>query len=130
MRKEDAGPVAKFLGLLFLGAADVAKNHQRLDIDALAAAFVAGLALVNADTDAQRGDKTMMDVLIPAVTTLRDAADAGLPIPEALGAAADAAADEAEKTADLEAKTGTAGTQDPGAASVALLFRGLADWCE
>jgi dihydroxyacetone kinase-like protein len=130
MRKENAGPVAKLLGLLFLGAADVAKEHQHLDTDGLAAALVAGLALVNSETDAHAGDRTMMDALIPAITNLRDAADTGLPIPEALAAAADAANDEAEQTADMDAEESIGGGQDPGAVTVALLFRGLADWCE
>ena len=84
---------------------------------------------------ANLGDKTMMDALIPAVEALQAAASGGDSAAAALAKAADAAHAGAESTKALRARFGKArnlgdrslGHQDPGATSIALLFRGLAE---
>jgi dihydroxyacetone kinase-like protein len=81
------------------------------------------------------GDKTMLDALLPAVDALRAAAAAGDSPAAALAAAAAAAQTGVENTKQQVARFGKArnlgerslGHQDPGATSIALLFRGLAD---
>jgi dihydroxyacetone kinase-like protein len=131
----DGGATGPLFGTLFLGMADAVGDRASLDVSALADAFVAGLAALEQQTPARPGDKTMMDALVPAVTALRDAADAGQDVATALQAAAAAAARGAEATRQLQArfgraknlKEGSIGSQDPGATSVALLFRGFAD---
>ena len=84
---------------------------------------------------AQRGDKTMLDALVPSVEVLHESAAHGVTLAQALAAAAAAAADGLEATRPLVARRGrasylgerSAGHLDPGAASAALLIRALAD---
>jgi dihydroxyacetone kinase-like protein len=83
---------------------------------------------------ASPGDKTMLDALVPALEAVRAAAP-GRPLPELLGDAAAAAEAGALATIPLVARKGrasylgerSAGHEDPGAASSALLLRALAD---
>lgn len=83
--------------------------------------------------EAQPGDKTMLDALIPATEAFGASASEG--IPEAAKAAAEAAEQGAEATVPLVARKGrasylgerSAGHLDPGAASSALLIRALAE---
>jgi dihydroxyacetone kinase-like protein len=75
----------------------------------------------------------MMDALIPAVDAIRQAADGGKSIKEALQNAAEAAENGAISTKDFQARFGraknlgerTIGCQDPGATSMALIFQGF-----
>ena len=79
---------------------------------------------------AQRGEKTMIDALEPAVQALREAAD----LATALAASAEAAKQGAAATTPLVARKGRAsylgeraiGHQDPGATSLAMLLEELA----
>jgi dihydroxyacetone kinase-like protein len=83
---------------------------------------------------ASRGDKTMLDALLPAVESLRGAPPARS-LGEVLANAAAAAEDGALATIPLVARKGrasylgerSAGHEDPGAASSALLVRCLAE---
>ena len=100
----------------------------------LAEAFQAGLDGLTKLGGAVLGDKTMVDVLIPAIDTLRNAAADGASAAEALARAADVAEAEALETIPRRARKGRAsylgerseGHEDPGAASAALLWRTLA----
>jgi dihydroxyacetone kinase-like protein len=100
---------------------------------ALAVALRAALDGVRELGHAEAGDKTMVDVLLPAVTAYEAAAAEGLPV--AARAALEAAEKGAEATVPLQARKGRAsylgprstGHLDPGAASAVLLFRALAD---
>ena len=77
----------------------------------------------------------MVDALLPAVEALEEAAALGAEPAEALARAADAAERGALATIPLVARKGrasylgerSAGHEDPGAASSALLLRALAD---
>lgn len=99
------------------------------------------LALLRAFTDgvritgkAERGQKTMLDALLPAVETLEVQLNAGAPLAAAMHCAASAADAGAQATIPLMARRGraallgerTIGHQDPGATSSALLVRALA----
>ena len=129
----DGGASSSLLGTFFAGMADVPGESPTLDGRELAAAFGCGLAAVRKQTKAQPGDKTMMDALVPAVRALEASAEAGHPVVEALRCAAEAADAGAEATRDFVARYGrakylgekTRGHQDPGAASIALLFEGF-----
>ena len=82
---------------------------------------------------AEPGDKTMVDAVVPFVTTFREAVDGGRPASEAATSAAKAADVAAQNTAELRPKLGRArplaersvGTPDPGATSFALIARVL-----
>ncbi|MGW2252945.1 dihydroxyacetone kinase subunit DhaL [Kitasatospora sp. NPDC001660] len=102
---------------------------------ALAEALAAGLDAVRALGKAEPGDKTIVDAYTPAVAAFHTSAAAGITLPEAAAAAADAAEQGATDTIPLQARKGRAsylgerskGHQDPGATSTALIFRALAD---
>jgi dihydroxyacetone kinase-like protein len=93
-------------------------------VEALDAA-VAGVVELGA---AAPGDKTMVDALVPALATLRECVDEGLPLADALTRAADAAEEGARATVPMQARKGRAsylgersiGHQDPGATSAAF----------
>jgi phosphoenolpyruvate---glycerone phosphotransferase subunit DhaL len=104
-----------------------------LDGTGLANALDAALAGVVELGAAESGDKTMVDALRPAAAALRAAVDRGAPLPEALEAAANAAADGTRATVPMQARKGRAsylgersiGHEDPGAASTALIVAAL-----
>ncbi len=108
-------------------------NNEELDASALAAAFGAGLEGVFKYTKARRGDKTMIDALEPAVVAAKEAADGGGTATATLEAAAAAAEQGAAATEEMQARFGRAknmgekskGNKDPGATSVALIFKGF-----
>jgi dihydroxyacetone kinase-like protein len=131
----DAGATGPLLGSLFMGMIEPVGEAAALDAPLLAAMFAAGLAKMRAISKAEVGDKTMLDALVPAVAALQAAAAAGEPVATALAQAAAAAQSGAESTKGLRARFGKArnlgdrslGHQDPGATSMALWFRGLAE---
>jgi dihydroxyacetone kinase-like protein len=75
---------------------------------------------------ADRGDKTLLDALIPACEAAGEAAEGGKTMIETARDAADAAAEGVKATVDMVSKTGrarsfgerTRGVKDPGAAAV------------
>jgi dihydroxyacetone kinase-like protein len=95
----------------------------------LAAALRAGLDGVAARGKAERGDKTMLDALGPAVDALDAALADGRGLGDALAAARSAAEQGRDATIGLQARKGRAsylgersiGHQDPGATSVELM---------
>jgi len=130
----DGGATGPLLGSFFLGMADEVGERPALDTKGLAGAFEAGGARVRKQSKAQAGDKTMLDALLPALTALRAAADAGKDSDQALQEAAEAAARGAEATRDWVPRFGkarfagerTRGHPDPGATSLAMIFAGFA----
>ena len=127
------GASGPLYGTLFLRMAPVA-GETALEPETFAKALRAGLDGVVARGKAELGDKTMVDALAPAL----DAFDAALAGGEALGPAlraASAAADAGrDATTPLVARKGrasylgerSAGHQDPGATSTALLLAAAA----
>jgi dihydroxyacetone kinase-like protein len=123
------GASGPLYGTFFLRMAG-ALGPEPADDETFARALRAGLDGVIARGKAEPGDKTMLDALAPAC----DALDAALAAGEALGPALTAAAEAARKgrdaTVPLVARKGrasylgerSAGHQDPGATSTALLL--------
>jgi dihydroxyacetone kinase-like protein len=126
-----AGPL---YGTLFMQMGSATAGHEEVDVSGLADALAAGLEGVRKRGKAEPGDKTMVDALLPAVDALRVAAGEGADEGEALRRAADAAEAGARDTVPLVARKGrasylgerSAGHQDPGATSSALLLRSAA----
>jgi dihydroxyacetone kinase-like protein len=125
------GASGPLFGTLFLrmggslGAADAASAAD------VATAFRAGLEGVVARGKAEAGDKTMVDALTPAVEALEAAVGDQQPLAAALAAAHDAALAGRDATTPMVARKGrasylgerSAGHQDPGATTVALLLQ-------
>jgi len=130
----DAGSTGPLMGSLFMGMVEPVGDATEIDSPLLAAMLAAGLAKLRSISKAQVGDKTMMDALVPAVEALEKSAASGEPVAAALDKAAAAAEAGAASTKDFQAKFGKArnlgersiGHQDPGATSMAMLFRGFA----
>jgi len=100
----------------------------------LGAALAAALAGIRQLGAAEPGDKTMVDVLGPAVDAYQAAVDTGAELSGATRAAADAAARGLADTVPMQARKGrasylgarTIGHEDPGAASTVLILQALA----
>jgi dihydroxyacetone kinase-like protein len=130
----DGGASSSLLGSFFLGMRDgIRENVASFDCQELSAAFEAGLKAMRKQTAAKIGEKTMMDALIPAVESFSAATLESKGIENGLERAASAAKAGAEATKNLIARHGrarllgekTRGHEDPGAASIALLFQGF-----
>jgi len=125
------GASGPLYGTFFLRMAACAVDYYSLGPQSLAAAFTAGAEGVLARGKATAGDKTMLDALLPAVDALTSALADGRPFAAALHAAADAAEQGRDATVAMLARRGRAsylgersvGHQDPGATSMAMLFR-------
>lgn len=124
------GASGPLYGTFFLEAGKAVGSQSELDATALREALAAGLAGVRKRGKAELGDKTMIDALAPAVAAITD----GVDLPALLAQAATAARQGAKETIPLIARKGrasylgerSAGHEDPGAASSALLFDSLA----
>jgi triose/dihydroxyacetone kinase / FAD-AMP lyase (cyclizing) len=96
--------------------------------------FLAGCAAITDLGGAHRGDRTMLDALVPAAEAFRDAIREGKAA-QALRKAADAAAEGARETAKLAPRHGRSsylgeralGHVDPGAEAVAVWLVALAE---
>jgi dihydroxyacetone kinase-like protein len=124
-----AGPL---YGTLFLQMGQATAGRSELDLAGFTEALDAGVQGVIKRGKAEPGDKTMLDALGPALEALRtaDADD----VAGALQQAAEAAREGMEATVPMVARKGrasylgerSAGHQDPGATSSALLFEAAA----
>ena len=112
-----------------------AAGQSELSDEGWADALAAGVAGVQRRGKAELGDKTMVDVLVPAVETVRAALAGGAPLDEALRRSADAAQAAMTATIPLVARKGrasylgerSANHQDPGSMSSWLLLRTAAE---
>lgn len=129
-----AGPL---YGTAYLRAAKVT-GLAELDSGAVVAMLEAGLEGIVVRGKASTGEKTMVDAWSPAVEAAVAAADAGASPAAVLAAAAEAARAGAEATIPLVATKGrasylgerSAGHQDPGATSTALILDAAAATAE
>jgi dihydroxyacetone kinase-like protein len=122
-----AGPL---YGTFFLQLAAATAGKTQLDLSDWVAALQAGVDGVVMRGKASLGDKTMVDALAPALSTVKAAAADGATLPAALRRSADAAKQGMLATIPLVARKGRAsylgersvGHQDPGATSSHLLL--------
>lgn len=127
-----SGSTSTLLGAFFLGMSDHVSGTQ-LDAAAVKAMFACGLANVQKQTKAQKGDKTIMDALVPAVEAIQNCPSDD--IKELMNAGAEAALAGAQSTIELKANFGRArnygersiGYMDSGAASWSCMFASFAE---
>jgi dihydroxyacetone kinase len=112
------GTAASTIGALFatacLRAGRVVQGKQAIGLPDLAAMAAAAAAGIQERGKAQRGDKTVLDALLPAATALQAAAEAGVQATIPLKAQVGRAAWIAERSV---------GHPDPGATSFALMLK-------
>ena len=121
-------------GTLLLRMATTVGDRATASTPEVINALREGLEGVRARGRADLGDKTMVDVLAPAIDALDAAVASGASLADAASTAAIAAQAARDATTELVARKGrasylgdrSAGHVDPGAASTALLFAALA----
>jgi dihydroxyacetone kinase-like protein len=124
------GASGPLFGTFFLRMAAALGDAEAVSAADFAGALRAGLGGVVDRGKAEAGDKTMYDALAPAVDALDAALDGGEPLSSALETARDAAVAGRDATVPMVARKGrasylgdrSAGHQDPGATTVALLL--------
>ncbi|BAY88879.1 MULTISPECIES: dihydroxyacetone kinase subunit DhaL [unclassified Tolypothrix] len=127
------GASGPLYGTWFLRASTDVAHKQELNEQDLLVLLQAGLNGVLQRGKAQLGDKTMVDVLSPAVTAFAQAVDEGGDTVTALQQAVAAAEQSLQATIPMLAKKGRAsylgersiGHQDPGATSAYLMLKCL-----
>ncbi|BEM89087.1 dihydroxyacetone kinase subunit DhaL [Serratia marcescens] len=129
------GASGPLFGTFFIRAAQAANAKQSLDLTELHQVMQEGVEGVVMRGKAEPGDKTMCDVWWPVVASLDQSAQQNLSVAEALQRAADSAERAVESTITMQARKGRAsylgersiGHQDPGATSVMLMMKTLAE---
>ncbi len=133
-----SGPI---WGSAFRAAARYAGEQEALDLHGFAGMVQAAADGVYRTGErsfgrgAQVGDKTLMDALTPCARSLAESAEAGKSVDEALHRGAKAAVEGAEKTKEIVARMGRAGTvgerslgyPDAGAYALGVVFTKMAD---
>jgi len=128
------GASGVIFGSFFIGCAK-RLNADSLDARSFALALAGGLDEVRARGNANPGDKTMIDALLPAVEAAHVAAERGESLDDVVADAARAAVEGVEATKSMIAMTGKAkslgnrslGFVDPGALTLSLLLKSFAD---
>jgi dihydroxyacetone kinase-like protein len=128
------GASGPLYGAFFLQSSHATLHKTDLGLADLTSAMEAGYRGVVQLGKAAVGDKTMVDTLAAAVSSLRASCTHQESLPAAVQACRKAARLAAEGTIPMIARKGrasyigerSAGTQDPGATSAALLFESLA----
>jgi dihydroxyacetone kinase phosphoprotein-dependent L subunit len=127
-----SGPI---WGTAFLRAGSTAGSADRLEPAQIVAMLRASIEGIKARGKSDVGDKTLLDALVPAVSTIEEQISAGHDSAAIVRAAAATAREHAEATRPMQAMRGRAsytgersiGTLDAGAIAVALMFETLAD---
>ena len=131
---EIGGAMGPLYGTFFRELAKPAKGVERIDGPLFQSMLQKATDAVAALGGAQPGDKTLLDVLAPALAALKGALAAGKPFGEALAEMSEAAERGKEATRGMIAKMGRAsrlgersrGVLDAGATSCALILRSIA----
>ncbi len=138
------GASGPLFGTFFIRAAQTTQARQSLTLEELYQMFRDGADGVISRGKAEPGDKTMCDVWVPVVESLRQSCEQNLslrqsceqnlPVPAALDAASSIAESAAQSTITMQARKGRAsylgeriiGHQDPGATSLMFMMQMLA----
>jgi len=129
------GSLGPLYGMFFRGMAKASKDLETLDAAGFAKMLAAAKEKVLTVSDAQRGDKTLLDTLLPAEEAFRSAQDAGESFAECLTKMSEAAETGRDSTKDMIAKVGRSsrlgersrGVLDAGATSCCLLLQAFAE---
>lgn len=128
------GASGPLFGTFFIRAAQVTQAHQSLTLEELYQMIREGAEGVINRGKAEPGDKTMCDVWLAVVTSLRQSSEQNVSLNAALDAACQQAESAAQSTITMQARKGRAsylgersiGHQDPGATSVMFMMQMLA----
>lgn len=129
------GASGPLFGTFFIRAAQAANAKQSLDLAELHQLMQEGVDGVVMRGKAEPGDKTMYDAWWAVVDSLGQSVEQQLSVAEALQRASERAEQAVESTITMQARKGRAsylgersiGHQDPGATSVMLMMKTLAE---
>ncbi|WP_031433512.1 dihydroxyacetone kinase subunit DhaL [Methylomarinum vadi] len=129
MMSKIGGASGSLYGSLFVTMSKAAKDRQ-MDLSVFANAFAEGVESIKKRGRADVGEKTMLDVWVPVVECLQDAASEGLSESELLDKINEVAEAGVEATRDMVAKKGrasflgerTIGHIDAGAKTAQLMI--------
>ncbi|MDO4408430.1 MAG: dihydroxyacetone kinase subunit DhaL [Eubacteriales bacterium] len=132
------GASGPLYGTAYMKAAKVAAGKTALTVQDGREIFDAVIAGIKQRGKAERGEKTMLDAIIPAYEAYCAAADAGKGLDECLAAMCAAAKEGVEFTKTIRATKGRAsylgdrsiGHQDPGATSSLLTMEAIRDFAK
>ncbi|MBP3883838.1 MAG: dihydroxyacetone kinase subunit L [Olsenella sp.] len=130
------GASGPLYGTAYMEAAKVLAGRQTVSAKDFGAALAAAIAGIQRRGHAVRGEKTMLDALMPAYDAYTQRVEQGADLAEGLDAACDAATAGVEYTKAIAATKGRAsylgersiGHQDPGATSSALTLEAIRDF--
>lgn len=128
-----SGPI---WGSAFLAAAKNTKGKEEINLDEFASMMEAAVNGIQKRGNAQLGDKTLLDALIPTTIALREGAKENCDILTALMNGASAAREGAEKTKTMVANRGRASYvgdrsldyPDAGAMALGVIFTEMAEF--
>ena len=125
------GASGPLYGTGFVEAGKSLDKNAALNIETIEKSLDTAIAGIQRRGHANKGDKTMLDVLIPIRESLKSGKDKGLSLSDTLDEAMTAAREGVEFTKTISAKRGRAsyigersiGFEDPGAVSSMIIFR-------
>ena len=129
------GSMGPIYGTVFMSMAEEGEQIEEIDLEAFAAMLNAGLSSLQDLVEAQVGDKTLLDTLVPANEAIQNAAKEGKSFASALKEMKIAAEAGRDSTKDLVAKVGRSsrlgersrGVLDAGAVSCCIILCAIAD---
>jgi len=129
------GSMGPLYGTLFRSMAKQCRDLDRIDANTFAAMLDAARQGIAGISEAKVGDKTMIDVLVPAEEAFQSALKEGLDFEAALQRMAEVAGTSRDATEDMVAKVGRSsrlgersrGVIDAGAASCCLILQAFAE---
>jgi dihydroxyacetone kinase phosphoprotein-dependent L subunit len=121
------GSMGPLYGTFFMSFADEIRHDTELDRENFGRALHAAIEGVQTVGDAKRGDKTLMDTLLPAYDRYSEAMAANASFADCLQALSDGAAEGMESTRALQARIGRASRL--GARSIGVLDAGACSCC-
>ena len=121
------GSMGPLYGSFFLGFAKTLGSHTQMDAVLFGEALGAAVANVQEMGNAQVGDKTLIDAIVPALAAYRASIDSGANFSQCLQAMSEAAATGRDSTKDLQARIGRSARL--GARSIGVLDAGATSSC-
>jgi len=124
------GSMGPLYGTIFSAMAKASADYEQIDVKVVEVMLSNALKSIEKITTAKPGDKTLMDVLVPAQSAYSNAVSEGADLKHALERMCESANAGFESTKDMVAKIGRAsrlgerskGVYDAGAASCKLLL--------
>ncbi|OLQ93484.1 dihydroxyacetone kinase subunit L [Vibrio panuliri] len=127
------GASGPLYGTLFIRTAAAVGTREQLSFEELIDSLKSGVDGVVSRGKAEQGDKTMCDVWLPMLTSVKSSLESGTSADHLLDEMVDLAEKGAVSTIEMQAKKGRAsylgersvGHQDPGATSSLLMIKAL-----